>query len=44
MGMSISNKNCFLSRYVYAGICINVGCPLVILVGARLVVRCQQCA
>ena len=29
---------------MYAGICRNVGCPLVILVGARLRVRSQLCA
>ena len=44
MGISISNKNCFLLKCVYTGICRSVGCPLVMLVGARLGVRSQQCA
>ena len=46
MGMSISNRNCLFSikMCVCIGICRNVGCPLVILEGARLGVRCQQCA
>ena len=43
MGMSINNKNCFLSRRVYVGTCRNVGCPLGKLVGAGLEAGFQQC-
>ena len=41
---SVIKTVCFLLKRVYAGICRNVGCPLVILVGARLGIWSQQCA